>query len=551
MPRYYGLGGDDEWSMDGEWGGGGIGGGISAGARHVHPPMGRRSGLLEPEHGHFHAAGIHRSRSTGSRPTPHILNIHNNVNPRLTADQQAPTRASATPSPRGRPLDDEWALNDDMEVRIIRERSRGRGLSDAPNFHRHEHRHEHWGSAERDRTPPEYRAQLQLAATSERLRDMEERMRREKEEGLLRLELESKYAREKAEREEEERLMKRRVELQMLKSKAEREEEEDRIRREEERIREKYERKRLEDERARAEEERRQDELRKTAVREEKERAASEAAARKAAAEEFAREQEKKAKKEAEERQRIIDEEEKAKLARMKHKAEERARIIAEVEKQNAEAAAREQAEREALLAKIEKEKAEKAAKEKAAWEEYECKRKEKEAQEKAAKKAEEERLEAEMRKKLVQFGFQENQIQGILDPAKAAELQAGAGPNNPLTVVDHHHHHHQPPHTPTYVKVKREYLSIETLKYYDLPWEYDRNDAEYIIIMREMDPRETDILFEHTRRIKDRSSTRLLIEDRGRSKKPEYAWVRRRRSAHDKSPARPARKIVLGEMFR
>lgn len=77
------------------------------------------------------------------------------------------------------------------------------------------------------------------------------------------------------------------------------------------------------------------------------------------------------------------------------------------------------------------------------------------------------------------------------------------------------------------------------------------QNDADYIIIMREMDPRETDILFEHTRRIKDRCSTRLLIEDRGRSKKPEYAWVRRRRSVHDKSPARPARKIVLGEMFR
>ena len=42
------------------------------------------------------------------------------------------------------------------------------------------------------------------------------------------------------------------------------------------------------------------------------------------------------------------------------------------------------------------------------------------------------------------------------------------------------------------------------------------------------MDPRETDILFEHTRRLRTRTTTRLLIEEKD-GKKPEYAWVRRK----------------------
>ncbi|KAF2164385.1 hypothetical protein M409DRAFT_25263 [Zasmidium cellare ATCC 36951] len=57
----------------------------------------------------------------------------------------------------------------------------------------------------------------------------------------------------------------------------------------------------------------------------------------------------------------------------------------------------------------------------------------------------------------------------------------------------------------PTWVKAHRDHISPETLRYYDLPWEYDMNDNNYIIIQRDMEPRETDILFEHTRRLRER----------------------------------------------
>ncbi|KAK5717169.1 hypothetical protein LTR15_009058 [Elasticomyces elasticus] len=57
--------------------------------------------------------------------------------------------------------------------------------------------------------------------------------------------------------------------------------------------------------------------------------------------------------------------------------------------------------------------------------------------------------------------------------------------------------------HRPMYPKVHQRYLSPETLSYYGLPYEYDRSDPEYIIIMRDMDQYETDILFEHTKRLR------------------------------------------------
>ncbi|KAK0851287.1 hypothetical protein LTR03_004074 [Friedmanniomyces endolithicus] len=54
----------------------------------------------------------------------------------------------------------------------------------------------------------------------------------------------------------------------------------------------------------------------------------------------------------------------------------------------------------------------------------------------------------------------------------------------------------------PTYAKVHRKYMSEETLKYYSLPYEIDRNDWDYIIILREMNQYDMAVLFEHTRRL-------------------------------------------------
>ncbi|KAJ4356232.1 uncharacterized protein N0V89_004262 [Didymosphaeria variabile] len=62
----------------------------------------------------------------------------------------------------------------------------------------------------------------------------------------------------------------------------------------------------------------------------------------------------------------------------------------------------------------------------------------------------------------------------------------------------------------PTYVKVSKEHLAIDTLLYYDIPYEVDRADPNYIIIVREMEPHETEVLFQHTRRLRSRGRSRL-----------------------------------------
>ncbi|KAL9596662.1 MAG: hypothetical protein Q9219_005657 [cf. Caloplaca sp. 3 TL-2023] len=55
----------------------------------------------------------------------------------------------------------------------------------------------------------------------------------------------------------------------------------------------------------------------------------------------------------------------------------------------------------------------------------------------------------------------------------------------------------------PTYIKVHRKHMSPETLEAYELPWEIDEFDSDYIIIKRWIDERKQDILFEHTRKLR------------------------------------------------
>ncbi|KAH7084892.1 hypothetical protein BKA63DRAFT_4741 [Paraphoma chrysanthemicola] len=108
-----------------------------------------------------------------------------------------------------------------------------------------------------------------------------------------------------------------------------------------------------------------------------------------------------------------------------------------------------------------------------------------KRAAEKAEQDKKEKELEDAMRKRLAQFGFQENQIQAMINPEQHAKAEAQAA------------------RQPTYAKIHGNYLDVATLHYYDIPYEYDLDDPGYIIVLREMSQRETDILFEHTRRLR------------------------------------------------
>lgn len=76
------------------------------------------------------------------------------------------------------------------------------------------------------------------------------------------------------------------------------------------------------------------------------------------------------------------------------------------------------------------------------------------------------------------------------------------------------------------------------------------QSDPNYIIILREMEPKETEILFEHTRRLRTRTSTRLLIEERKDRGKPDYAWVRRKSRSPSRRRSSPKRVVGIKEMF-
>lgn len=87
-------------------------------------------------------------------------------------------------------------------------------------------------------------------------------------------------------------------------------------------------------------------------------------------------------------------------------------------------------------------------------------------------------------------------------------------------------------PHALVYPKIHVDYMATETLKYYDIPWEYDkvnqdarslcRNltnfmpqaDPSYIVILREMDRDEINILFDYTKRLRDRRMFSKEAED-------------------------------------
>jgi DNA repair exonuclease SbcCD ATPase subunit len=231
---------------------------------------------------------------------------------------------------------------------------------------------------------------------------------------------------------------------------------------------------------------------------------------------------------EEEERKKLIAAAQaKADKKRQQEEEEEKA-AIARYEQKKLE----EKKKEDAMRAKFKAEEEAKKRKEKEEEEAWILKLKMKKEKEKEEEKEKQKEIEEEMHKKLAVFGFQENQIQAVLNPKKAADLPAGYAPGQPRPA--------RPAigwsHAPTYIKVSREHLDVETLKYYNLRYEIDGANPNYVIILEEISEDETQMLFEHTRKLRRGSST-LLIEDRGRGRDHQYAFVRKRNPS--KSPAR------------
>lgn len=156
-----------------------------------------------------------------------------------------------------------------------------------------------------------------------------------------------------------------------------------------------------------------------------------------------------------------------------KRKADEQAakddkkRIIDEYEKKHREEEEERKAEEKRIREKVEQEKREAKEKEEKEWAAFLLKQKEKEEKEKKEKKEAEEKFEEEMRKRLARFGFPPAQIDMMVKEEKA---KAGFPPAPGSAAVDVW----RPRGAPVFAKVHRDYLSIDTLKYYDIPWEYD-----------------------------------------------------------------------------
>ncbi|KAI5251139.1 hypothetical protein E4T42_04532 [Aureobasidium subglaciale] len=167
------------------------------------------------------------------------------------------------------------------------------------------------------------------------------------------------------------------------------------------------------------------------------------------------------------------------------------------------------------------------------------------EAEEKVAKE-EQARIDSAMRTRLEKLGWSNHDIEIALDPEKAEKErkknkkknrhsgEMGGGhfdgeiimvppslPDAPGVSVGFP----QQAHVPVYPRINRKFLDIETLEHYHVPWEWDRANSDFIILLRELDKYETDVLFEHTRRRRQGTAAPLLI-DKVKDTAPKYAMV-------------------------
>jgi len=155
--------------------------------------------------------------------------------------------------------------------------------------------------------------------------------------------------------------------------------------------------------------------------------------------------------------------------------AEEREKqIVAEYEAKKAKQAVEAKERERALLDKIEREKREKEAKEKEEYEEFLMKQKEKEEKKKREAKEAEEKLEQAMRERLLSHGYPLAQVERMIKKEKnegtALVVAGGRDIITDTTITTWNGGR-----TPVYAKVHRDYLEIQTLREYGIPYEFDR----------------------------------------------------------------------------
>ncbi|KAH7369134.1 hypothetical protein B0T11DRAFT_70921 [Plectosphaerella cucumerina] len=201
---------------------------------------------------------------------------------------------------------------------------------------------------------------------------------------------------------------------------------------------------------------------------------------------------------------------------------------------------------KEMELRRLEEERRQKEEKERrdkeaaAAVERYKQEEAERKIKEKKEKELAEKEFQRRLQEQLIHSGLDEKAIEAIIKKEKVPE------PPKPKP------QHQQPvPNQeiarPTYTRMSRKHLSIETLRTYHIDFDFDQ-DPEFILIKRWVPEAEQNTLWWHTREIRERRSTggRLVVDvDSGRRKKKDkddgFEWVRKKESGsrrRSKSPA-------------
>ncbi|KAJ5606137.1 hypothetical protein N7510_008918 [Penicillium lagena] len=176
-------------------------------------------------------------------------------------------------------------------------------------------------------------------------------------------------------------------------------------------------------------------------------------------------------------------------IAKMKEEEEERERVKKELKDEEARKA----------LKEAEKKKEELAMK-KAAIEEWKLEQERKKLKE----KEEADKRDKEFRERLKDLGYTDEQIEDMLNKKKKPEEREEK-----------------------WIRVHRKHLMPETLMAYQLPWEWDVHDHNYIVIKKWVDEDFQDKLFSHTKRIREgkvltqtsSSTTELRVNDRNKDK--------------------------------
>jgi len=152
-----------------------------------------------------------------------------------------------------------------------------------------------------------------------------------------------------------------------------------------------------------------------------------------------------------------------------------------------------------------------------AAIEKYKLEEAEKAAKEKKEKEEREIEYQKRLQEDLRKSGMDERQISVVLKKDKGVD-----------------------PNRPTYTRMSRRHLSIETLNRYRVDYEFDQ-DPDYVLIKRWVPEYEQDFLWSHTREIRERRQP-VMLSIEGKShhhhSEPEFEFIRKKKHERKPSPS-------------